>query len=362
MNNTCINNNSPTGQRQRKRRDKNNPSDSVGLKNYELTDHLGNVTVTFLDRKYGNHPDITSSSDYYPFGFLMMDRSDNFFGYRFGFNGQESDNEVYGGKASYTAEFWQYDSRLGRRWNIDMELKFWESPYSTFAGNPILLIDPFGADTIDINKNDGGKWEISNKQIVEGNDIFRVTADGKTTIHTFSEGEYGKRINMLNLENNDNHTLGIFHISGNNSNHGVGYYVTPGGDASTKLNSNKRLPADIYTLGGSYNQAKWRQIWVLKGEQNGDVSERGVKFHFGYTIPKGWTKGCFIVATDYELVNEQIKFSKRNSRATLIWLDQALGATKVYLYDLEKYGGEGRIGAEFPNNKISHKLILKDGF
>ena len=32
--------------------------------------------------------------------------------YRYGFQGQEKDNEVYGSTGtSYTAEFWQYDSR-----------------------------------------------------------------------------------------------------------------------------------------------------------------------------------------------------------------------------------------------------------
>src|SRR5690606_18721571 len=40
-------------------------------------------------------------------------------GYKYGFNGQEKDNEVYGDGNSYTAEFWQYDPRLGRRWNVD---------------------------------------------------------------------------------------------------------------------------------------------------------------------------------------------------------------------------------------------------
>ena len=40
-------------------------------------------------------------------------------GYRYFFNGQEADNEVLGEGVSLTAEFWQYDSRLGRRWNVD---------------------------------------------------------------------------------------------------------------------------------------------------------------------------------------------------------------------------------------------------
>jgi len=39
--------------------------------------------------------------------------------YSYGFQAQEWDDEVSGSGKSYTAEFWQYDSRLGRRWNLD---------------------------------------------------------------------------------------------------------------------------------------------------------------------------------------------------------------------------------------------------
>ena len=45
-------------------------------------------------------------------------------GYRFGFNGQELDNELSGKGNSYTAEYWQYDSRLGRRFNVDPVVKY----------------------------------------------------------------------------------------------------------------------------------------------------------------------------------------------------------------------------------------------
>ena len=68
-------------------------------------------------------------------------------GYRYFFNGQEADNEVLGEGASLTAEFWQYDSRLGRRWNVDPVFKEYESPYACFAGNPVRYVDRFGADT-----------------------------------------------------------------------------------------------------------------------------------------------------------------------------------------------------------------------
>ena len=70
-------------------------------------------------------------------------------GYRWGFGTQETDNEVSGGGNSYTAEFWQYDCRLGRRWNVDPRPNSSISTYSVFEGNPIRVSDIFG-DTIRI--------------------------------------------------------------------------------------------------------------------------------------------------------------------------------------------------------------------
>jgi len=36
-------------------------------------------------------------------------------GYRYGFNGQEKSDEIKGEGNSYTALFWEYDPRIGRR-------------------------------------------------------------------------------------------------------------------------------------------------------------------------------------------------------------------------------------------------------
>lgn len=67
--------------------------------------------------------------------------------YRFGFNGQEQTPEL---DASHTtALFWEYDARLGRRWNLDMVDKPWEISYLCFSGNPIFYIDPLGNNADD---------------------------------------------------------------------------------------------------------------------------------------------------------------------------------------------------------------------
>jgi hypothetical protein len=68
-------------------------------------------------------------------------------GYRYFFNGQEADNEVLGEGVSLSAKFWQYDSRLGRRWNVDPKPQIGISLYSCFNANPICIADVDG-DTV----------------------------------------------------------------------------------------------------------------------------------------------------------------------------------------------------------------------
>jgi RHS repeat-associated protein len=64
--------------------------------------------------------------------------------YRYGMNGQEREREEFEG--AYSADYWGYDSRLGRRWEQDPVVKHWESPYSCFNNNPIYFADPSGLD------------------------------------------------------------------------------------------------------------------------------------------------------------------------------------------------------------------------
>ncbi|MFT3676834.1 MAG: hypothetical protein QM781_13155 [Chitinophagaceae bacterium] len=97
-------------------------------------------------------PQVLTANDYYPFGMLMPGRKYSDGEYRYGFNGQEKSTEIDPTGNSMTAEFWQYDARLGRRWNVDPIVKIWESPYVAFSNNPILLSDPSGADAQDPDK------------------------------------------------------------------------------------------------------------------------------------------------------------------------------------------------------------------
>ena len=79
-------------------------------------------------------------------------------GYRYGLNGQERSDEL--NENLTTALYWEYDSRIGRRWNLDPKLNEYESPYLCFSGNPINMVDPDGDETKDIIYQDKNKKEI----------------------------------------------------------------------------------------------------------------------------------------------------------------------------------------------------------
>ncbi|MDR3697046.1 RHS repeat-associated core domain-containing protein [Mucilaginibacter sp.] len=129
-----------------------------GSKQYELTNHLGNVLATISDRKIqavsapggtsGITADLLSATDYYAFGMQMPGR--NFSGgvYRFGFNGKENDNETKGDGNQQDYGMRIYDPRLGRFLSVDpLTNKYpWYTPYQ-FAGNkPIQSIDLDGGE------------------------------------------------------------------------------------------------------------------------------------------------------------------------------------------------------------------------
>ena len=84
-----------------------------------------------------------------PFKTSPKSLSTNIGGYRYFFNGQEGDNEVYGEVANFGYEFRQYDSRLGRWWSVDPKWNEYPSvsPYVFCNGSPIVLMDMKGKES-----------------------------------------------------------------------------------------------------------------------------------------------------------------------------------------------------------------------
>ena len=47
---------------------------------------------------------------------------------------KKSSDEIKGQGNSYTAEFWEYEPRIGKRWNTDPVINPGESPYTIRTG------------------------------------------------------------------------------------------------------------------------------------------------------------------------------------------------------------------------------------
>ena len=129
-----------------------------GYSSYELSNHLGNVLAVITDRRIqacgaGDvmyyEAQIVSISDYYPFGMTIKERSYQTVSYRFGFQGQEGDDEVNGKGNSIAFEYRIHDPRLGRFLSVDpLSASYpWNSPYA-FAENRV----------IDGRDFEGGEW------------------------------------------------------------------------------------------------------------------------------------------------------------------------------------------------------------
>ena len=79
----------------------------------------------------------------------------NIGGYRYFFNGQESDNEVFGENSLFAFEYRMHDARLGRFWSVDpLAAKYpWNSTYA-FAENRVIEgLDMEGSEYLDANKS-----------------------------------------------------------------------------------------------------------------------------------------------------------------------------------------------------------------
>jgi RHS repeat-associated protein len=120
----------------------------IGDKVYELKDHLGNVRVVIDDKKKVTHTldgqayfvsNIKSANNYYPFGMQMPGRTFSSDEYRYGFQGQEKDDEVKGEGNSINYKFRMHDPRIGRFFAVDpLAAKYpWNSVYA-FSNNRVI--------------------------------------------------------------------------------------------------------------------------------------------------------------------------------------------------------------------------------
>ncbi len=89
--------------------------------------------------------------------------------YRFGFNGQEHDREL--NPNITTATFWEYDARLGRRWNLDPKPVVPMSGYATHMCNPICFIDQNGDSAVVLIAPAGASGAGHMAILIQGKDM-----------------------------------------------------------------------------------------------------------------------------------------------------------------------------------------------
>ncbi len=86
------------------------------------------------------------ATDRYPFGFEMPGCSSNSAGARFGYNGKQKENELYGTANALDFGARIYDGRIAYFLSVDPLMKKFASktPYQYAANNPISNIDVEG--------------------------------------------------------------------------------------------------------------------------------------------------------------------------------------------------------------------------
>jgi len=125
-----------------------------GKRNYELTNHLGNVMAVINDRKAdttigvnkGYNAVVISATDYFPFGMAIDSRNFSLKTYRYGFNDKENDVET--SEQDYGMRM--YDSKSPHFLSVDPLTKKYPqySPYIFAGDNPIMAVDLDGAEPL----------------------------------------------------------------------------------------------------------------------------------------------------------------------------------------------------------------------
>ncbi|SEW52800.1 RHS repeat-associated core domain-containing protein [Chitinophaga arvensicola] len=158
---------------------------------YEITNHLGNVLTTITDKRTvtGGVYDVAISSavDYSPFGMQLVGRKMSGGGYRYGFNGKENDNDVKGEGNQQDYGMRIYDPRIGKFLSVDpITYQYPElTPYQFASNSPIQGVDFDGLELVNSNQ------EPRFLKVVGGQATLATTT---TIVVTRTAEEAGKRM------------------------------------------------------------------------------------------------------------------------------------------------------------------------
>ena len=163
---------------------------------FSLPLNLGGNGVLYWDRK----EDLSKSNQMLIFRFMLSQRRNGEStvpaggegSYRFGFNGQEKDDEVKGIGNQISFVGYGYDPRLGRRLGTDPIIFAGQSSYCVFNNNPILFIDPTGKGAeVSAKRDEKGKVtsiEVTAKIFVHGKNAESAVESIKADIEKNLKG------------------------------------------------------------------------------------------------------------------------------------------------------------------------------
>lgn len=97
------------------------------------------------------------------------------------------------GKGNHnTALFWEYDTRLGRRWNMDPKPTATESPFSCFSNSPVWKNDVNGDNTYIYTTSGVYKGVILDK--LKTNEVVLMTEISASAVLGLQGGKYSEDI------------------------------------------------------------------------------------------------------------------------------------------------------------------------
>ena len=311
---------------------------TLGNKKYELSNHLGNVLAVISDNKIGigtngvadyYEPLVISESDYYPFGMAMKERSFSNQEYRFGFNTQEKSTKL--GEDTYTAEFWQYDGKIARRWNNDPRPNTSISVYAAFAGNPLLYSDHFGDTTFiynkefkrsnanylkDKDKNNDWNWDPVPDETIKENivgtdrenvylyehDQGTIERNGKKYVEIWSD--YSLRGHDYFIEGTDNLLIDNFESKF------FAYFKKEGLDDAWGMTIHRESYGGLLDI--AYNEFL-RKLTIDNKGKLGKWGTKTVKTYFGLSSEEkpvgGYSNSLFLIGGRYANANEAGNFA-----------------------------------------------------
>ena len=198
-----------------------NNARTLGNKSYEVSNHLGNVMAVVSDRKTPipettnttkafNETDIKAYNDYYPYGMVLQNRSQSLSeAHRFGFQGQEKDDEVKGKNNSINYKYRVHDPRVGRFFAVDplASIYPYNSTYAFSENNVIQAVELEGLEKYVVHYYYEGSIAVKLKVLVYAEKEYTYPINWKL------EGEKSKtdysKYRVLEIHHNTDGTTSL---------------------------------------------------------------------------------------------------------------------------------------------------------